>query len=49
MSELIPGFAEGSEPCSTIIGLVADFQVVLRVWMLIRLTLFRRQGLLGET
>jgi hypothetical protein len=42
-------FAEGSAALSTITGTVADLRVVLRVWMLIRLTLFRRQGLLGET
>jgi hypothetical protein len=49
MSELKLCFSEGSDAGSTIIRLVADVQVVLRVWMLIRITLFRSKGLLGET
>jgi hypothetical protein len=42
-------FAEGSDACSTIEEILADVQVVLRVWMLIRLTRLRSKGLLGET
>ena len=49
MSSLKICFAEGSGTGSTIKKLVADFQVVLRAWMLIRFTLFRSKGLLGET
>ena len=42
-------FSEGSGPITTINGSLVDVRFALFVLMLIRLTLFGRQRLLGET